>query len=379
MEQKKSRKIGTILGLILALGGIYGVFFVDWKKDKVEEPPPVRPLKMITVGESVSHQIRKYPGKVAAMDRVRLGFQVDGPLIELPVLKGQKIKQGDLLAQIDPRDFQNRFDSAQAALEQTSTQLQRIKKAVQSGAVSQTDLTNAQAAFEGAEANFKIAQKALEDTKLLSPFDAVIADIFVDNFQNVLAKQEIVSLQKIGDVLVEVNVPEERVLRAEKEKSGTRNGSSRYRFVSVFDSLPSQEFDVKLYEYSTEADPLTQTYLITFSMPIPEGINILPGMTATIWEYPKETDPKTAVFLVSIDAVPVDEAGQYYVWKAKKTDSDEYTVHRQNVQVGAMEGDSIRITSGLSLGDKIAASGVHMLQEGQKVREFIPKSKEPGQ
>jgi RND family efflux transporter MFP subunit len=377
MEQNKSRKIGTILGLVLAVGGIYGVFFVDWKKEKAEEPLPVRPLKMITVGEEVSYQIRKYPGKVASMERVRLGFQVGGPLIERQILKGQEVKQGDLLARIDPRDFQNRFDSAKAELDQTSTQLERIKKAVQSGAVSQTELTNAQAAFERAEANFKIAQKALEDTKLLAPFNAVIADIFVDNFQNVLAKQEIVSLQKIGDILVEVNVPEERIMRAEKDRGETSN--SKYRFVAVFDSLPGQEFDVQFYEYTAEADSLTQTYLVTFSMPIPQGITILPGMTATIWEYPLETDSEATVFLVSIDAVPVDGTGQYYVWKAKKTDSDEYTVHRQNVKVGAMEGNSIRITSGLSRGDKIAASGVHLLQEEQKVREFIPKSKEPGQ
>lgn len=371
MAQNQSRKIATILGLVLIAGAIYGVFFVDWKKEKVEEPPPVRPLKLITIGESTSGQIRKYPGKVAAMNRVKLGFQVNGPLIERPILKGQEVKQGELLARIDPRDFQNRYDSAQAELEQTSTQLERIKKAVQSGAVSQTELTNARAAFERAEANFNIAKKALEDTKLLAPFDAVVADIFVDNFQTVVAKQEIVSLQKIGDILVEVNVPEERMMRAKSQQG-------KFRFVTVFDSLPGREFDVDLYEYSLEANPMTQTYLVTFSMPVPEGITVLPGMTATIWEYPKETDSQEEVFLVPIDAVPVDGVGQYYVWKAEQKDSGEYTVHRQDVEVGVIEGDSIRIMSGLSQGQKIAASGVHQLQEGQTVREFIPKSEVPG-
>ncbi|MHC4757590.1 MAG: efflux RND transporter periplasmic adaptor subunit, partial [Planctomycetota bacterium] len=196
MEQKQSKKIGIILGLIMVIGGIYGVFFVEWKKEKVEEPPTVRPLKMITIGEAVSYPIRKYPGKVASLERVRLAFQVDGYLIERPILKGQEVKKGHLLARVDPRDFQNRFDSAQAELEQTSTQLERIEKAIQGGAVSLTDMTNARAAFQQAEARFKIAQKALEDTKLLAPFDAGIADIFVDKFQNIRAKQEIVSLQK---------------------------------------------------------------------------------------------------------------------------------------------------------------------------------------
>ncbi|MHC5061917.1 MAG: efflux RND transporter periplasmic adaptor subunit [Planctomycetota bacterium] len=391
MEQKQSKKIGIILGLILVAGGIYGVFFVEWKKEKVEEPSPIRPLKMIKIGESVSYPIRKYPGKVTALKRVRLAFQVDGYLIERPILKGQQVKKGQLLARVDPRDFQNRFDSAQAELEQTSTQLERIEKAIQGGAVSQTDMTNARAVFKRAEAKFKIAQKALEDTKLLAPFDALIADIFVDRFQNVRAKQEIVSLQKIGDILIEVSVPQERILLAEKlrgeigkDKPGfvavfdSLQGNDKPRFVVVFDSLPGQEFDVKVYEYTTEADPLTQTYLVTFLMPSPEGIYVFPGMTATIWEYPKEIDPEDMVLLAPIDAVPVDGIGQYYIWKAEKKSADEYTVHRHNVEVGAMEGDSIRIISGLSRSDKIAASGVHLLREGQKVREFIPKLKEAG-
>jgi len=372
MAKNQSKKIRAIVGMAIVAAGVYAVFFLGGNKEEIEEVPSIRPLKMMTVGQSIPAQIRKYPGKVAAMDKVTLGFQVDGPLIELPINKGQEVKEGDLLARIDPRDFQNRFDSARAELEQTSTQLERIKKAAESGAISQTELTNAQAAFERAQANFKIAQKALEDTKLLAPFDAVIANTFVDNFQNVLAKQDIVTVQKIEDVLIEVNVPEERILRA-KEKRG------QYHFVAVFDSLPGREFEVKLHEYTTEADPLTQTYLITFSMPVPEELNILPGMTATIWEYPIQKGDQTGIFLLPIDAVPVDDSGQYFVWKAEKGDSDVYTVHKQTVKAGAMEGDSIQVLSGLSQGEIIAATGVHMLREGQKVRKYVPKSEESGQ
>jgi RND family efflux transporter MFP subunit len=372
MTQKQIKLARVVVGLAIVAAGIYVAFFVDWKKEAVEEAPLVRPLKMITVGQSVSGQVRKYPGKVAAINRVTLGFQVDGPLIELPLRKGQEVHEGDLLAGIDPRDFQNRFDSAKAQLDQAATHLERIRKAAVTGAVSQTDLTNAQAAFEQAQADSRIAGKALEDTKLLAPFDAVVANIFVDNFQNVRAKEPVVTVQRIEDVLIEVSVPEERILLA-KEKRG------QYRFVSVFDSLPNQEFDVKLHEYSMEADPLTQTYLITFSMPAPEGINILPGMTATVWEYPIQTDQQTKVFLLPVEVVPVDGSGQYYVWKAVKTDSERFTVHRQEVEVGIMEGGSIQVLSGLSPGDKIAAGGVHMLQEGQEVVPFVPKSEESGQ
>ncbi len=369
MAQNKFGLIRILVGLLLIGGGIYAVFFMDWNKKETEPIQVVRPLKMFTVGQDISNPVRKYPGKVSAIEKVTLGFQVDGPLIELPLRKGQKVKQGELLAKIDPRDFKNRLDSTKAELDQTSTQLDRIKKAAATGAVSKTDLTNAQAAFEQAEANYKIAQKAMQDTELLSPFDGLIANIFVDNYQNIKAKEEIVTVQKDAEILIVVNVPEERIIRSKVEKE-------KYRFVAIFDSLAGQEFEVKLHEYALEADPVTQTYLITFAMTPPETIAILPGMTATIWEYPKQDQVEKKLFLVPIDAAPVDGTGQYYVWKINKESDNLYSVQRQNIKVGKIEADKIQILEGLSAGDRIAANGAHMLQEGQKVTEFLPETRE---
>jgi RND family efflux transporter MFP subunit len=369
MANNKIGLIRILMGLILMGGGIYAVFFVDWGGQTPPEAPVIRPLKMFTVGQSFSNPVRKYPGKVSAIEKVTLGFQVDGPLIELPIRKGETIKKGDLLAKIDPRDFKNRLDSTKAELDQTSTQLERIKKAAATGAVSKTDLTNAQAAYEQADANYKIAQKAMQDTELLSPFDGMIANVFVDNYQNVQAKQEIVTIQRGDDILIVVNVPEERIIRTKMTKD-------KFRFVAIYDSLPGREYDVVVHEYSLEADPITQTYLITFRMALPEDVAILPGMTATILEYPLMVQEEAKVLLVPIDAVPIDGSGQYYVWKIKKEKDDLCSVQRQNVTVGKIETDKIQILEGLSVGDRIAANGVHMLQEGQKVTEFLPAVKE---
>jgi multidrug efflux system membrane fusion protein len=369
MMHNKISFIRLLSGLILIGGGIYAVFFVNWGGQPPQQPPAIRPLKIFTVGQSLSNPVRKYPGKVSAIEKVTLGFQVDGPLIELPIRKGETVKKGDLLAKIDPRDFKNRLDSTKAELDQTSTQLERIKKAAATGAVSKTDLTNAQAAYEQADANYKIAQKALQDTQLLSPYDGMIANVFVDNYQNVKAKEEIVTIQRGDDILIVVNVPEERIIR-------TKTTKDKYRYVAVYDSLPGREYDVTIHEYSLEADPLTQTYLITFRMALPDDIVILPGMTATILEYPKIVQEETKVLLVPIDAVPIDGSGQYYVWKIKKENDDLCLVQRQNVTVGRIETDKIQILEGLSDGDRIAANGVHMLEEGQIVTEFLQAVKE---
>lgn len=368
-EFKQFNKLRIIIGSILILGGIYAVFFLDWGKKQIEEPVPVRPLKMIRIGQTSLPPVREYPGKMTAKDTVALAFQVEGQIVEFPILKGQQVQKGDLLAKLDDRDYKNRYNSAKAQYEQTKVQLERVRKAVESGAVSRTDLTNAEADFQRADANRKIAQKALDDTVLKAPYDAVIANTYADNFENIQAKQPIVGVQNIELVEVEASVPQERVMKAKAQRG-------KFRFTVTFDSLPNKEFDLQVKQYTTEADPLTQTYTVTFTMPVQDEYNIFPGMTATVREYPiEDAFPDSGRFLVPIDAVPVDEQGQYFVWKVVEENGD-FSVHRQDVTVGEPMGDQIEILAGVNKGDRIAGQGVSLLQEGQPVREYVLKGEE---
>ncbi len=360
----KSQSLGIKIGLLLVIGAIVCVILVKRKQSLPEEPLPVRPLKIFVVGSDFAMSGRKYPGKISADQSVDLAFQVDGPLIDFPVKNGDNVVKGQVLGKLDPSDYEDALASAKSEYDKAETHLGRIKKAHESGAVSGTDLTNAETAFETSKAAMETAQKALEDTVLLAKFDGVIANTHVDQFENVKAKQPILTLQDVTIVTIEVSVPEKRVAIAEAGKE-----RYKFRFVATFDYLPNREFEVEVKEFTAEADPVTQTYLVTFSMPSPKGLNILPGMTATITEYKKvEEQVKSEGFPVPVNAVPIDEQGKYYVWKTKASfDGKTYTVHKTIVKVGKMAQGSITITEGLSKGDKIAAAGVNFLQEGQQV------------
>lgn len=360
----KSKSLGIKIGLLLVIGGIICVIFIKRKQVIPEESGLIRPLKTFVVGSDFAMSGRKYPGKVSADQSVDLAFQVNGPLIEFPVKNGDNVVKGQVLGKVDPSDYEDALASAKSEYEKAQTHLDRIKKAYESGAVSGTDLTNAETAFETTKAAMETAQKALEDTVLVAKFDGVIANTYVDKFENVRAKQPILTLQDATTVTIEVNVPEERVAIAEPGKE-----RYKFRFMAAFDYLPNREFEVQVKEFTTEADPITQTYLVTFSMPAPKDLNILPGMTATIMEYKKvEEQTISDGFPVPINAVPIDEQGRYYVWKAKAAaDGKTYTVHKTTVKVGEMTQGNIKVTDGLSKGDRIAAAGVNFLQEGQQV------------
>lgn len=354
--------MGKIIGLIIVGGAVIAVFFFDFKDEEPELPPLVRPLKTFLVEAPNAYPEQKYPGKVRANREVNLAFEVSGTMIEKLVKKGDQVEQGKLLARLDPRDYQNDLAKAKAEGDRAQAHLERIKKAAESNAVSKQEVSDAQAAYDVAQAQIKIAAKALDDTNMRARFAGVIANTFAEEFENIQARQPIMSLQDVTSVDVEINVPEERIARINPAV-----GAERHAFVAIFDYLPGREFEVKLKEFSTEADPLTQTYTASFVMDSPKDLTILPGMTATIVEYQVIGEYGENIFAVPINAVPVDGVGQYYVWLVKQKDQRIYTVHRVNVEVGRMAGDQIMVTKGLSDGDRVAAAGVGFLREGQEV------------
>jgi RND family efflux transporter MFP subunit len=370
--------VGRILGLALVVAAVAAVFLIDGKTEEPEEPPLIRPLKTIVVKTPFASLERKLPGRVRADRRVDLAFEVPGLLIEMLVRKGEEVEEGRLLARLDPRDYQNDLDSATAELDRARAHRERIQVAADKNAVSKQTLSDAIAAFEVAEANVTIKEKALSDTYLSARFSGVIANRFVENFENIRAKQPILSLQDVTSVEIEVNVPESLVALSRRDNVAVARKERVGRFVATFDYLPAREFDVEPKEFATEADPKTQTYAVTFVMPAPEDVNILPGMTATIHAYLKRKDEgKPAGYALPIEVAPVDGLGAYYVWKVEEGSGGVYTVRRVDIEVGEMMKGVIQVLKGVTDGDRIAAAGVHFLREGQEVR-LLDSSSETG-
>ena len=367
MAAKKSKKaISGLVGLVIVAAGICSVVFLDWKKKPQEEAELVRPLKTVMVKGGMSERTYQYLGVVEAADEAALSFDVSGALISLDVKKGDRVEAGQLLAGLDPRDFENTLAVARAEAEQARIDLERLRPAAATGAVQAQQLTAAEAAATTTTARVRIEEKALADTKLLASFEGVIADVLVENYENVTAKEAVVILQATDYVDVTVDVPESRAAQVDPKRARDRKIGSTFKM--SLDYFPDRTFNVELKEFKTQADRLTLSYKVTFTMPRPEDVTLLPGMPATITET-KPIDAGAAdAFLLPADAVPVDTAGTYFVWSLAGEQDGVFTIERTDVEVGEMTGDEIVVKSGVSEGDRIAAAGVHILKEGQKVR-----------
>ncbi len=330
------------------------------QKEQEQAAPVVRPIKMLAVNIEGISRVLEFPGKVSPAQEVTMAFEVTGKITELPVTEGQAVSKGDLLCQLDPRDYQSALNSAQAQYNTNKADFDRAQNLVKSGALSVREKEIAQAKFETAEANLDTAQKRLDDTRLIAPFDGIVAKKLVDNFQNIQPKQAILILQDNSSLEIKVNVPERDL--AQRKKGGPKPDPQ-----VIISSFPDRQFPAHFKEVSTTADPVTRTFELTLAFDTPEDIRVLPGMTAKVTiRVPAKAD-NTGATLIPAHAVLADDDGNSTVWVINP---NTMLAERRIIEVGSLSGDSIMLLSGLEQGELIAISGVHQLSEGQKVRSY---------
>jgi RND family efflux transporter MFP subunit len=302
---------------------------------------------------------------------VDLAFRVSGPLVARPVNIGDELDAGDLVARIDPRDFevslrnvQAQLREAEAALALAEEQHARGREADERGALSAIELTRlreaenkARATVNALEASVDAAQDALDDTDLVAPFAGTIVATYVENFQNVRADQQIARLLDKTRIEFVVNIPETMISLAPQV------GGIRVRF----DAFPDLELSAEVKEIGTEASTTTRTFPVTLIMDQPEGVTILPGMAgrANGEGGPPEAG---AEIVVPVSAVFSPTEGGAFVWVI---DESSNTVRRRDVEIDTLSSAGYVIAGGLEAGEVIATAGVHFLEEGQEVRPQI--------
>ncbi len=187
----------------VALAGLALVFVLGLGCSPESEPSkPPRPVKAMRVLDASSLSTSAFPGRAAPGQEANLSFRVAGPLIELPAAVGDRVEKGDVVARIDPKDYQSLVDAAvgelqmaQAAATRARADFQRIENTYRDdpGATSQTARDRARqlrdssaASVRALEAGAGAARDQLSYTTLTSPFAGDVVETYVENFENVV-------------------------------------------------------------------------------------------------------------------------------------------------------------------------------------------------
>ena len=337
------------------------------EESQVAAPEQIRPVRVMTIIGAEGVVKLSYPGEIQGVQYADLAFEVAGRLIELPGRKGIAVEKGQLLARLDPADYQTGLDAAQAKFKAAKQTFDRYAEVFTRGAISRQELDTRERQFEIEKANLTSAEKALSDTELHAPFAGRIGRTYVDNFNNIQAKEPVLLLQDLSELEIVVHIPEQDWARA-KPGLTLAEQTVKARPVVTLSSIPGREFPAQISEVAAAADPVTRTFEGRARFATPDDIIILPGMSATLTVSPKVVEVQTnAIVRIPANAVAGADDGSSFVWRV---DRDTMTVQRASVSVGQLSGTDIEILSGLGTGDNIAVSGVQHLAEGMRVREL---------
>jgi len=341
-------------GLLMAI-----ILFFSACQEKKKEQATMQTVKIDTVMQGQQVQSVQYPGKIKPATEVNLAFRVAGPILRFPVQEGQFVKKGQLIAQIDPRDYKIQLAASQAKYDQVKAQADRVKELYKRNSVTPNDYDKAISGLKQITAKLNADRNALNDTRLVAPFDGYVQKKFYDNHETVDAGYPIISFLNTSHFEVDADIPATDYIR-QNQFAG---------FSCTVDVYPNQPIPLKLLEIVPKSN-MNQLYQTRFRLEPPKDLHVAAGMNVNI-TINYLTGNQDLVF-VPVTAV-FDRNGKSMVWiySPKTNQIKPREVTTQSVRSnGTME-----ISSGLKAGELIVTAGVHSLKEGQKVKPLAPVSK----
>lgn len=344
------------------------------EKEQLEEKKVVRPVRAMKVTDVGEIRERTFPGIAQATQEVELSFRVSGPLITLPVKVGDSVNKDDVLARIDPRDFEvslnnvrGQLDKAQANVKRAQSEFDREMRILEQdpGATSQTAVDRKQSQRDQARADIKSLQASVASAKdklsytyLKAPFGGTVVSTYVENFEDVRNKQPVIRLIDDSQIEMVVNIPEDLISLTPHVK----------KVFVLFDAFPEHTLEATIKEIGTEASVKTRTFPVTLIMEQPDGIKILPGMAGKT--KGAEIDNVDELVVAGVE-VPLSalytssETNETYVWIINE---QSMTVNKRKVTTDQLTDHGIMITDGLQTEEWIATAGVNYLIEGQQIK-----------
>jgi RND family efflux transporter MFP subunit len=338
------------------------LYLAGCSEEKTALPTVARPVRTVVIEPQSLAIVAEGAGRIRARYVSQVGFEASGRLISRNVDVGGVVKKGQLLARLDPIDYQNKVRAAEAdlaagnaAVTQTASQEQRYRILLQKGFATRTvyenalrALQSAEAQVQAAEANLRIAQNQLRYTELVAPDDGVVTATKADPGQVVSAGQTVIEISRIAEREAVFDVAAEHVARAAPGMP-----------VKVWlQSRPDIATTGSIREISPEADSTTGTYEVKVALPSPPPEMRLGAIVVGRAEVKGQT-------VMSVPSLALLQSGEGpQVWVV----GEDGKVHRRGIELLKFSEDSVVISRGLSRGEKVVTAGVNSLAEGEAVK-----------
>ncbi len=316
-------------------------------------------------------------GYVVAERKAEVAPKITGVLAELRVTEGSEVKAGDIIAQIESKDFVAQLQAAKAAeLEAVAQEARAVRELDRSRALREQAVV-AQAALDEAQSNVDVARAKLafakaqvalqaanlESTRVRAPFSGTVlrksAEVgeLVGPVQvgGAGVAQGLVTLADLAALEVEADVNEAYIGRVQKEQPAR----------VVLDAYSDAAFEGQVRQVVPTADRQKATVQVKVRI-LDKDPRILPEMAAKVTFLPKDAQQPAAKtprqVLVPSAAVVHESTGPVvYV-----VEGDVVRVRR--LKLGQARGEDVAVESGLDGGETVVLSPSQKLEDGTRVR-----------
>ena len=319
---------------------------------KGAENVKLQTVKVDSVRAVGEQTLLQYPGKVKAAQDISLAFRVSGTLRKMAVEEGAPVRQGQLLAELDPTDYQVQLDATEAEYRQVKADAERVMQLYADSSTTASNYDKAVYGLKQITAKYRHHQDQLAYTRLYAPFNGWIQKRLFDEHETVGAGMPVLSMIGSGMPEVEINLPAAEYI-------------NRQRFTSyhcTFDLYPGKTYPLKLISITPKANA-NQLYTMRLQLMAGEGPLPSPGMNTMVTIRCNEE----GVQRLSVPAgALMQRDGVTQVWLYSPADG---RVHACRVQLVRPLGDGRVIVSSEQLqpGQCVVSSGTRFVKEGEAV------------
>lgn len=282
-----------------------------------------------------------------------LSFRISGLLTDLDVHAGKYYRKGEVIAQLDPRDFIILKERTEAIYNQAKTEFERIEILYKKDNLSASAFEKARAEYVSAKTAFQTASNQLSDTRLIAPFDGYAGEVYAEKHQEVKNSQPILAFEDINRLKVEIYVPQDIALKANALKS----------IEVLFDTEPGKTYTAQIEQVSKTTTRNNISYLITAILPN-QNDRLLAGMSGkALFAADSTAEKKLTIPNTALCHNPEDGD---FVWVIN---TQAGKAEKRKIQTGPLlKGGAIQVLDGLKEGETVSVSGNRFLSDGCPVQ-----------
>jgi len=358
-EETKTGKTGgkRLLGYVIkaalvlaAVAIVAGIAKMPSQKREAAptEAPPVNVTVQTVVAEPELADTFELPAVVEPNRVVRVAAEVSGRIESIGPQKGDVVRAGDLLIQLNSDLLRPLFDSAKAQLDFDEIQYKRTVNLAQENATTQRDLDNATAQLAASKARVEEIRARLDRTRIVAPIGGVLDDLLVEEGEYVDPGNRVAQIVETDPVKVAVEVPERDTaffrpgdkVDVLTETEGTeKHMVGRIQFISEL--ADSQTRSTRMEVLLENKDRLLHS-----------GQIVRVRLTRRVL--------KNAILIPLLAVIPLEDGMAVYVVNSTQA-------QRREIRLGTIKGDHVQVLSGLEPGDQLIVAGHRFVAPGQKV------------